>query len=393
MRFSLLSQALSGATIVVGLPKLSNGVENGLVGLERKAGGILGNAVGTIIKDLAPLLPISGMDHKLVSYEDALKEFANAPKAPSNPATYNDSATPEELAKTAGGFKTDAVTETASASCAANPNIRFEWDNYSASDRQALMSAFKCLMNKPPSGAFPPSTSRWEDFARLHQMYTPNVHQNQKFLPWHRYFIWSFEQVLREECGFNRAFFWFDETKHAGAFSASDAFSAPYLGTLGSTSHCVTDGAFAGLTVNIGPGSGNSPHCLSRQGNSADTAQCSTAYQNSCLSNSDYANFEKCFEYGPHGYGHNGVGGVMADVYASPAEPFFWFHHTFVDRAWRIWENADPNRLNSIDGTDINGNPLTLDTVIYMGGLRPDVTIRQVIDTLQGDVLCYRYDY
>ncbi|KAI1192601.1 hypothetical protein F5X97DRAFT_74986 [Nemania serpens] len=368
MRFSLLTQALCGATLVVGLP-----------GFKRT------------VKASAPLLPISRSGHKLVPFEEAVREFASAPKADSNPATYNDTASPEELAKTNSVLTTGSVS---ASSCSSNPNVRFEWDDYSTSDRQALMSAFKCLMNKPPSGAFSVSKSRWEDFARLHQMYTPNVHQNQKFLPWHRYFIWAFEQALRDECGFNRAFFWFDETKHAGQFSASDVFSTQYLGSLGGSSHCVTDGAFAGLTVNIGPGTGNTPHCLSRQGNAADTAQCNTNYLNSCLSNARYQDFEKCLEYGPHGYGHNGVGGVMADVYASPSEPFFWFHHTFVDRAWRIWELADPNnRYNSIDGTDINGNPLTLDTVIYMGGIRPDVTIRQMINTLSGDVLCYRYNY
>lgn len=388
MRYSLLSHAVCGATLVAarpgpgllnGLEGIGKEIENGFVGVE--------DAIGDV---LAPLLEITGGDHHLVSFEDALKEFANAPKATSDPATYNDTASPEELAKT------NALETTASAaagSCS-SPSIRYEWDDYSTANRQALMSAFKCLMNKPPSGAFDVSKSRWEDFARLHQMYTPNVHSNQKFLPWHRYFIWTFEQVLRDECGFTAPFFWFDETKHSGAFSSSDVFTNTYLGSLGSSSHCVTDGTFAGLTVNVGPGTGNSPHCLSRQGNAADTAQCSTAYQNSCLSNAKYSDFEKCFEFGPHGYGHNGVGGVMADVYASPSEPFFWFHHSFVDRAWRIWELADPtNRYASIDGTDINGNPLTLDTVLYMGGIRPDVTIRQVINTLSGDPLCYRYNY
>ncbi|GAP93369.1 putative tyrosinase [Rosellinia necatrix] len=380
MYLSLISQVLCGATLVAGLPGVKRAVENAPTSFWN---GINGG--------LAPLLPIDGMDHTLVPFADAVREFANSPKAKSDPATYNDTATPEELAN---NKNVPNAESTAAGSCSSSPNIRYEWDDYSTADRQALMSAFKCLMNKPPSGAFSVSTSRWEDFARLHQMYTPNVHQNQKFLPWHRYFVWAFEQVLREECGFTAAFFWFDETKHAGAFSSSDVFSPTYLGTLGSNSHCVTDGVFAGLTANIGPGSGNSPHCLSRQGNAADTAQCSTAYINSCLSNARYQDFERCLEYGPHGYGHNGVGGVMADVYASPSEPFFWFHHTFVDRAWRIWELADPNnRYAAIDGTDINGNPLTLDTVIYMGGIRPDVTIRQIIDTLSGDTLCYRYNY
>jgi tyrosinase len=95
----------------------------------------------------------------------------------------------------------------------------------------------------------------------------------------------------------------------------------------------------------------------------------------------------------PHGYGHNGVGGVMADVYASPGDPFFWFHHTFVDRAWRIWELADSSRYGYIDGTDANGNAINLDTPIFMGGIRPDTTIREVINTLSGSTLCYKYNY
>ncbi|KAI1358038.1 hypothetical protein F5Y08DRAFT_130313 [Xylaria arbuscula] len=378
MRFSLLSQSLYSATLAVALPGLNRAAEDGFVGFERQSR-----------LALAPLLPIDGMDHKLVPFEEAKEIFANVPKADSDPATYNDSASSVESA-----FAEDVFTTQAAAASCTNPNIRFEWDDYSTSDRQALMSAFKCLMNKPASGAFTASKSRWEDFARLHQLYTPNVHQNGKFLPWHRYFVWTFEQVLRDECGFDRAFFWFDETKHAGAFSASDLFSSQYLGSLGGSSHCVTDGAFAGLTLNVGPGTGNTAHCLSRHGDASDTAQCNTNYVNSCLSNARYADFERCFELGPHGYGHNGIGGVMADVYASPGEPFFWFHHTFVDRAWRIWELADTaTRYSSIDGTDINGNALTLDTVIYMGGIRPDVTIRQIINTLSGDALCYRYNY
>ncbi|KAI1813871.1 Di-copper centre-containing protein [Poronia punctata] len=329
------------------------------------------------------------MSHNLVPFEEAQQRYANVPKAKSDPATYRDRPAPSQ--KTGGSA--DGI-ESAAASCASNPNIRYEWDNYSTSDRQALMSAIKCLMNKAPSGNFSPSKSRYEDFARLHQMYTNNVHQNQKFLPWHRYFIWTFEQVLRDECGFDRAFPWFDETKHAGAFSGSDLFSSNYLGSIGGGNHCVTNGQFAGLTVNIGFGTGNSAHCLSRNGDASATAQCNTDYVNSCLSNNDYQDFESCFEYGPHGYGHNGIGGVMADVFASPGDPFFWFHHTFVDRNWRIWQLADTSsRYNSIDGEDANNNPLSLDTTIYMGGIRPDVTIRQILNTLSGSTLCYRYNY
>jgi len=92
-----------------------------------------------------------------------------------------------------------------------NPNVRYEWDDYSTSDKNAFISAIQCLIKAKPSGKFSPSRNRYEDFVRLHQTYAPSIHsdsttvQTHKFLLWHRYYLWAFEQVLRDECGFNRA--------------------------------------------------------------------------------------------------------------------------------------------------------------------------------------------
>lgn len=103
--------------------------------------------------------------------------------------------------------------------------------------------------------------------------------------------------------------------------------------------------------------------------------------------------------YSPHGYGHNGIGGVMADVSGSPSDPVFWMHHTFVDHAFRLWQNADTGpRTTTIDGTDHNGHPLTMDYVISVGGIRPNVTIGDILNTLggvsiNGTPFCYRYNY
>jgi len=89
----------------------------------------------------------------------------------------------------------------------------------------------------------------------------------------------------------------------------------------------------------------------------------------------------------------------MSDVSASPSDPIFWMHHGFVDHSFRIWQNLDPNtRTNSINGNDAQGNPLTLDTVIDMGGIRPKVKVRDVMNTMSGVVIagqpfCYKYNY
>jgi tyrosinase len=82
----------------------------------------------------------------------------------------------------------------------------------------------------------------------------------------------------------------------------------------------------------------------------------------------------------------------MEDVASSVGDPLFWLHHGFIDRNFRIWQNADPNRLTYVDGVDHVGNPLTLDTTVNVYDIRPTVTIRDLIDT-KGTHLCYKYQY
>lgn len=123
-----------------------------------------------------------------------------------------------------------------------NVRVRVEWDSASDNDRQGYINAIKCLMNKPPSGQFPVSRSRYDDLVGLHQRLTPNVHGNAKFLLWHRYFTWTFESLLRDECGLSGPLLWFDETRYAGNYAASSIFSSRWMGSINVGGQCVTDG-------------------------------------------------------------------------------------------------------------------------------------------------------
>lgn len=129
-----------------------------------------------------------------------------------------------------------------------------------------------------------------------------------------------------------------------------------------------------------------------------------------CNSRGTFADMAGCSEGGAHAWGHNGVGAVMQDVYASPADPVspppnaywnnslisqqtFWLHHGFIDRNFRIWQNQNSGvRTTTIDGTDVDGNALKLDTSINVYSIRPDVRIRDILDTT-GETLCYKYNY
>ncbi|KAK9774374.1 putative Tyrosinase copper-binding domain-containing protein [Seiridium cardinale] len=301
-------------------------------------------------------------------------------------------------------FGVSLAAATKSQACRAAPSYRFEWRQYSASRRLDFVRACKCLMGKKPSGKFSTATNRYEDFVALHQDVMLNVHNNALFLLWHRYFLWTFEQVLRAECGFDRTFVWWDETRDAGAFAKSDIFTSPYyFGNLPAPKSgnpvCINTGEFKGMWAHIGPGSTETTHCLSRGVTETNTAQCNTNFVNYCLARTAYADFETCLEYGPHGYGHNGIGGVMQDVWASPSDPIFWLHHAFIDRVYYAWQLKAASRFTSIDsGVDAKGTKLTLDYVITVGGIRPDVTIRDILNPLGGAAIgrttfCYLYSY
>ncbi|KAI6089059.1 Di-copper centre-containing protein [Hypoxylon rubiginosum] len=291
----------------------------------------------------------------------------------------------------------------------ANPNIRFEWDQYSASDKQAFVDALQCLINKAPSGNFAPSKNRYEDFVRLHQTYSPNIHsksttqQTHKFLLWHRYYVWALEQVMRDECGFNRAFPWWDEKKWAGKFAQATIFTSQYFGTLpGSTNGaatCIGNGRFSGMSLSLGPGMAtNNPHCLQRAVNEQTTLQTGQSSWDTCMQRTSYPDFHSCVEFTFHAQGHNGVGGIMADAIASPGDPSFFMHHLYVDYAFRKWQIDDVSRRTTISGCadNVNCAPLTLDTMVYMGNICgakcPDLKVRDILNTQQGH-LCYRYNY
>ncbi|KAF2743538.1 Di-copper centre-containing protein [Sporormia fimetaria CBS 119925] len=323
---------------------------------------------------LAPKLPLSDFNttkfFQPITLEEALEGARNDKTAEPEPAEFSM------------GIM---------ATCA-NPRVRTEWHSATTDMRRAYVNAIRCLLGRAPSGNFRGATNRYEDAVALHQSLTPNVHGNHKFLLWHRYYLWAFEDMLRGECGYTGSLLWFDESVYAGRFSQSSVFSNDYFGAVNLGGNCVTNGAFAGLTLNIGPGTSNRPHCLARNEDNTKTANTNAQIVDACNRRTSYADMASCSEGGAHAWGHNGIGAVMQDTYGSPGDPVFWLHHAWIDRNFRIWQNADQSRYTYIDGTDRAGNPLTLDMGISLNGLRRDVRIRDVINTLE-ETMCYKYSY
>lgn len=62
------------------------------------------------------------------------------------------------------------------------------------------------LPPKTPTSLAPGAKSRYDDFQVTHMNQTLAIHNTANFLVWHRYYIWLYEEALRNECGFNGSF-------------------------------------------------------------------------------------------------------------------------------------------------------------------------------------------
>lgn len=203
-----------------------------------------------------------------------------------------------------------------------NAAVRREWLTLSDEEKIAYISAVKCLMSKPSiSGdAIPGAKSRYDDFVGVHINQTLSIHATVSqawprgiqstnriqgnFLSWHRYFTWTYEHALREECGYEGYQPYINWGKYAhdivgsplfdgsetsiggdGEFIPHQGFGIPsndapeFVIPPGNGSGCVTTGPFRNMTVRLGPvtpslynltanpradGLGLNPRCLRR---------------------------------------------------------------------------------------------------------------------------------
>ncbi|KGO68522.1 putative domain, di-copper centre [Penicillium italicum] len=329
--------------------------------------------------------------------------------------------------------------------------IRRDWRTFSSPQKKAFIKSILCLQELPsltPSDKAPGARSRYDDFVATHINQTLGIHYTGTFLAWHRYYIWNFEEAMRNECGYTGDYPYWNWGADAANLEKSQVFDGSDTSMSGNGAHvesagdiqlslgsypiiylptangggCVTSGPFKSYSVNLGPVS------LMLPGGKTGSTANPLAYNPRCLKRDlttkiiqDYANFtaivdlilrhDDVYDFqmnmqgvpgsgsiGVHGGGHYSMGGDPSrDVFVSPGDPAFWLHHGMIDRTWWIWQNLNPRkRLNAISGTGTFLNSpaspnTTLDTLIdigYAGG--ETIAMRDVMSTVSGP-FCYIY--
>lgn len=127
---------------------------------------------------------------------------------------------------------------------------RKAWHNLSDDEKSAYIEAELCLINSPAKDGLPYSKTRWDELTYSHAIQTNWIHDVGSFLPWHRYFMWTHEKLLRDECNYTGYQPYWEESLDSGNISASVVFD-PVTGFGGEGGDCVDDGPFANLTLGL----------------------------------------------------------------------------------------------------------------------------------------------
>jgi tyrosinase len=94
-------------------------------------------------------------------------------------------------------------------------------------EKRDYIQAVQCLGKKPartPATIAAGAKSRYDDLVVTHIQQALTIHGTANFLSWHRYYTWTFEQMLRNECKYKGIFPYWN-----WAHWAHDPKSGPFL--------------------------------------------------------------------------------------------------------------------------------------------------------------------
>ncbi|KAH6599563.1 hypothetical protein BASA50_002905 [Batrachochytrium salamandrivorans] len=286
------------------------------------------------------------------------------------------------------------VASAQTTSCS-NPSQRQEWRELSAAQKTAYINAVVCLKRTPSRSRNTGSPSRFDDFARTHSLVTQVAHSSPAFLPWHRAYLFAYEDALKRDCGYQGSLPYWDWSVDSQAPENSVIWSSNAFGGDGSTSspnRCVTTGSFAGFVSTFGY-----QRCLARAfrnslGNIASFFTPESIFVLINI-NTSYSAFRTRLESGPHNNVHGGIGRTMADPRVSANDPIFMMHHSNVDRLWYMWQLKNPSLANTYEGTLPSSAPArTRDMLPLFNTSRlPDYNVSMMLNTRSGSPLCYTY--
>ncbi|XP_068713828.1 uncharacterized protein [Montipora foliosa] len=224
--------------------------------------------------------------------------------------------------------------------------VRHEFTAMTTSDRTRYIRAVRQASTNPRY------KRDYDQLITLHRsIFQSGIHERDHFLPWHRWFILQYENILRRiDCRITVPYWdWslVSETPWQTGpsdlwFSGDSGFGANGENR---SPRCVIDGPFRRGIWNVVPSAGNG--CLERQFNLTQTLPDTTAISAvQRIPPSSFDDFEISMRINLHDTVHCLIGGHMCS-FDSAVAPEFALHHSFLDKLWMDWQRISGAHLNA----------------------------------------------
>jgi tyrosinase len=186
------------------------------------------------------------------------------------------------------------------------------------------------------------------------------------FLPWHRIYLFLFEQIIADWIASQPGgpkdwslFYWnYSDSSNADATKLPPAFIDPVLPLPGSPPNPLR------VTNRARGNDGNSVTSRSNQVSLGCLRE--PDFFHTSLGATSFGGPETGFNHDngsagmghldstPHGAIHNAIGGGMGAFDTAGLDPIFWVHHSNIDRLWNVWLKRDAGHQNPTDPRWLN---------------------------------------
>ncbi|CAE6488706.1 unnamed protein product [Rhizoctonia solani] len=338
-----------------------------------------------------------------------------------------------------GALAIDLVVDhdTSSSGKCSKPAKRREWRQLSRVEKKAFVDAVKCLQRPPKEGKatssiaptgdtpnVPPynsAASYFDDFVYAHIDSNIKDHFTAIFLPWHRWYLHTFHETLKKECGYTGVMPYWNWSLDVANMTASPVFDSDPESGFGTFGTPITDGALKD-SYRAYP----TPHVINRtytpypfrtdafpfnftQRELAAPDVLTPENIDSIVAGSvgnftDFAfKIDGVRAQGPHNAAHLMMPGDVSNPLWSPNDPLFYLHHANLDCIWARWQNANKKNKRSFGG-GLTQDLAHFDTYpvgappaatswheLPTVGLTRPVKVSEVFETTN-EYLCYVYE-
>jgi len=207
--------------------------------------------------------------------------------------------------------------------------------------------------------------AEYEELINEHyELFSTGIHEKRHFIPWHRYYILQYENLMRKaDCTFTATYWdWSLDSREPfstgpdNVWNKDTGFGGNGVGT---DQNCVLDGPFRkGAWSRVRPDNPPpGPDCLTRSFSGTAPAEADVM---EVLNFDDFTMFEFGLRSTLHDNVHCQIGATMCTREAASA-PEFFLHHSFIDKLWDDWQKKSmahkyayfPMVQEDMPGTDL----------------------------------------